>query len=104
MSIKLRPCPFCGGEASIRKGNIYLDITYRVQCNECNAMTYRFFVDHPQVKEDGTVNESTRYTEEQAMRKAAEAWNTRISDAQSLKQLCDIVCKTNYGDTEVAHE
>lgn len=102
MGMMLRPCPFCGSDASIKRGNLYMDVTYRVECNKCFARTALFFVNHPRVNlTDGKPDESTRYTEEQAKRKAAEAWNTRISDAQTLEQLCDIVCKTNYGDEEV---
>lgn len=101
----LKRCPFCGSYASIKRGNLYMDLTYRAECNKCFAMTARFLVNHPKVNPtDGTLDESTRYTEEQAIRKAVEAWNTRISDAQALQHLCDIVCKTNYGDEEITNE
>ena len=78
MTEALKPCPFCGSDASIKSGNLYMDVAYRVECSKCFAMTARFLVNHPKVDlTDGTLDESTRYTEEQAKKKAIEAWNRR---------------------------
>lgn len=43
--MKLKPCPFCGGEAKLWSGNIdddYLDVYYDVYCTACNCMTPKF--------------------------------------------------------------
>ena len=41
--IKLKPCPFCGGEAKIMKDSVYEDNPYFVICTdkkcECYAVT-----------------------------------------------------------------
>ena len=36
MSEKLKPCPFCGGEADIRKPATSFGLT-RIKCNGCGA-------------------------------------------------------------------
>lgn len=43
--MKLKPCPFCGGEATVWNGNIdddYPDVYYDVYCTACNCMTPKF--------------------------------------------------------------
>lgn len=43
--MKLKPCPFCGGEATIWSGPIeddYFNTYYDVYCTECNCMTPKF--------------------------------------------------------------
>lgn len=43
--MKLKPCPFCGGEATLWSGNIdddYSDLYYDVYCTACNCMTPKF--------------------------------------------------------------
>jgi len=58
--IKLKPCPFCGGEAKI---NIHrfvgLSNSYGVECKECMTQSNQFF---------GTVKAAT------------EAWNRRANE------------------------
>jgi Lar family restriction alleviation protein len=43
MAIKLKPCPFCGGEARIEKftskTNGFNDTTWSVNCMECDIGT-----------------------------------------------------------------
>ncbi len=34
---KLKPCPFCGGEATIRKYEYFSEDTYNVYCEECGC-------------------------------------------------------------------
>ena len=50
--IKLKPCPFCGGEAEIISVNA---LTHCVHCKECNLL--RAFI---------------------SQKDAAEAWNRRV--------------------------
>ena len=76
MTEALKPCPFCGGEAVVKTGHIYMDTAYRVECAKCHAITNRFVVDHPKYNSYGVI-ENTRYTDEQAKNKAIEAWNRR---------------------------
>ena len=64
--IELKPCPFCGGEANITKGERWLDETctpskpyYYARCQNCYTTGYKY---HPTEKE------------------AIEAWNTRVGE------------------------
>lgn len=52
---KLKPCPFCGGEAKVQR----FPRNYSVYCTECGARTMSF-----------------KPTEEEAV----EDWNRRVSD------------------------
>lgn len=78
---QLKPCPFCGGCAEFVRKQIYLDHGYRVDCTQCGVKGSLFLVNHPKLKYDG-LDESTRYTEEQAKQKAIEAWNRRADNEQ----------------------
>lgn len=43
--MKLKLCPFCGGEATVWNGNIdddCSDVYYDVYCMDCNCMTPKF--------------------------------------------------------------
>lgn len=73
---ELKPCPFCGGYSEIVRKQICLDHGYRVDCTQCGAKGTVVLVNHPKFTYYG-LDESTRYTEEQAKRKAIEAWNRR---------------------------
>ena len=75
--ITLKKCPCCGGKAEIRKTHVYLDEARRVGCSVCHLTTAPILVNHPKMGGDGKLDESTRYTADQAERKAAELWNAR---------------------------
>ena len=60
--IKLKPCPFCGGEAKI------------VQTMPCGNRTYSFFASCLVCGVEMPRNARTR-------KKATEAWNRRADDA-----------------------
>ena len=55
---ELEYCPFCGGEAVIRNGNFSFMVT--IACKDCDA-------------------EIRVISEENAVEKAVEKWNTRAS-------------------------
>lgn len=76
--IKLKKCPFCGGEADIRKTFELLDEARVVRCSVCLCRTPSVLIDHPKMR-GGELDESTRYTAEQAEAKAAELWNNRAT-------------------------
>lgn len=72
----LKPCPFCGGEAELRDGNIYMTATKIITCKRCHVRTLPVQIDCPSMTDSG-IDESTRYTAEQAEQKAIELWNRR---------------------------
>ena len=43
--IKLKPCPFCGGEAEVKKLGVICDEGYAVVCKECKARTKMTFIE-----------------------------------------------------------
>ena len=59
---KLKPCPFCGGEAILRQCQNGFNIWYRVRCKDCG------------IAQDSIGN--GYYSESQAI----EAWNRRVKD------------------------
>lgn len=76
---KLKPCPFCWGEAELKPSTIYGSPIVFVRCATCFVRTDYVWIDHPRMKATG-LDESTRYTEEQAEAKVIEAWNRRKID------------------------
>ena len=47
--IKLKPCPFCGGEAEVIAHNKFQ--FYKVVCKHCKAQGYQFFPNEEQATE-----------------------------------------------------
>lgn len=60
--LKLKPCPFCGGEAEIRKYVNGYNIWFCARCDSCKI-----------------TQTSTTQTEQQAIA----AWNRRANDGES---------------------
>ena len=93
---KLKPCPFCGGEAKLinqRDYHGYIQ-SYRITCKTCGALTL----------ETSSSN---------SKRKAAESWNTRPFEDKARKETineCEKVChkmsvfKQMYSANEVAEQ
>ena len=60
MNDKLKPCPFCGGEAKVSKYEIITNMpTHSVHCADCYSRTWGMFDKEKQ---------------------AIEAWNRRVND------------------------
>ena len=75
---KLKPGPFCGGEADIRECKAYLDDAVRVICRGCSVATPKVLANHL-----AFVNgEEVYITKDHAIRKAIVAWNRRANDEQ----------------------
>lgn len=77
--LELKPCPFCGADAEVKEGTVYGEKAMRARCTQGCVTTKPFLVNHPKYtqKTFPNLDESTRYTEEQARQKAAELWNRR---------------------------
>lgn len=94
--IELKPCPFCGGEAEVRERHFCLDVGVKIKCTNCNIQTFGTLIDHPRFTPDG-LDESTRYTREQAIEIEAEKWNRRVEQKakKPIKEsLADYGCPT----------
>ena len=81
---ELKPCPCCGGAAEIVRGETFGVRRRSVRCTECGLETQKVFVDKPAItsKSYPHVDESTRYTEQEATQITVELWNRRV-DLQS---------------------
>lgn len=78
---ELKPCPFCGGEAEVRLGNIYTSKVVKVRCTSCFCSTDFVFIDHPELNpKTGKLKEETRYSEPQAGLIAMAMWNRRAEN------------------------
>jgi hypothetical protein len=75
--IELKPCPCCRGTAEIRDCQFFLDVGVKVRCKVCGLQTHGTPIDHPLLMPSG-LDESTRYTREQAIEIEAKMWNRRV--------------------------
>ena len=74
--LELKACPCCGGKAEIRDFQFFLDDGIKIRCTDCGLQTAGTPIDHPLLTPDG-LDESTRYTREQAIDIEVEKWNRR---------------------------
>ncbi len=77
MKIKLERCPFCGGEAEIKKCGIICDEAYVVVCKECHVRTRMEFINRPKIDEEKPEKTAEDF-EKDAMKAAADKWNRRV--------------------------
>lgn len=75
---ELKPCPFCGGEAEIKKGKINLDDYVQVHCTKCGASIPKTLIDHLTY----ICGKQVRFSEENAIARVTNIWNRRADDEQ----------------------
>lgn len=78
---KIENCPFCGGKAKVKKAFVYMDEARFVACRECGTRTKFVLINHPALTiKDGIIelDESTRYTPEDAEKIVIDIWNKRL--------------------------
>lgn len=74
----LKPCPFCGSAAvELRECRVYVSTGWRVKCQTCKVATQGVYINTPVTRGDGTLDESTRYSSDQAAQIAVDIWNRR---------------------------
>lgn len=74
---KLLPCPFCGGEAAVKRGAVYFNFRVWVSCKKCNANTVPFLYGNTGELDS---KDYTRDGEQIARDKAVKAWNRRVNN------------------------
>jgi Lar family restriction alleviation protein len=88
--IKLKPCPFCGGEAAVEKTGIGgyhggRDIYHVVVCEKCGAAGKRIgFYESPKMTNRFSIWVDPKYNPEIG---AADIWNQRTVDATVRRAL-----------------
>ena len=84
LSLTLKPCPFCDGEAEVVIDKYEYTTEIYVQCNECFCKT------------DTYVNIRDR-TDEECIKYAVEDWNRRVENKR-VKQACEYLkkCLKNF--------
>ena len=73
---ELKPCPFCGGRAEIKRGKIYLDDYVQVHCTKCGASIPKTLIDHLAY----ICGKYVRFSEENAIKKTTNDWNRRADN------------------------
>lgn len=76
--IELKPCPFCGGKAEIRRCKVYLDEAMEVHCTECGTSQPKELTNHRMYTNGGEIF----MTEEMAIEKITSRWNRRADNEQ----------------------
>lgn len=84
--IKLKPCPFCGGEAKFKTisnacGHQFVTIEFEISCEKCGVSFPKRYRIEIQLNECGSITMNDYRME------AAEAWNRRADD------LIEMPCK-----------
>lgn len=73
---ELKPCPFCGGKAEIKRGKIYLDDYVQAHCTKCGASIPKTLIDHLVY----ICGKHVRFSEEHAIKKTTNDWNRRADN------------------------
>lgn len=76
---ELKPCPFCGGEAKVSDVITFRKDGKTIECTKCHARSKYVLIDSPTLTYFG-LDESTRYTAEQAVQIVTDLWNRRAED------------------------
>lgn len=73
----LKECPFCGGQASVIKGQVWMQDVYSVECDICGA---HGIIEFPAAK-GRILNHPERVrTDKQAIEEVIAHWNNRKAD------------------------
>lgn len=72
MNIELKPCPFCGGEAHIRRTVDNRILEYYVSCFTCGAETSRVAYLGDAIKDIDAITKAVNYV--------TKSWNRRVSE------------------------
>lgn len=65
---ELLACPFCGGKAYIKRGEIWRAPYYRAECSTCHCLTKKVMMGY-------NLFTKTTTTEQEAIQIAARLWN-----------------------------
>lgn len=79
MQNELKPCPFCGGKAEIRRCKLYLDEAIQVHCTQCGTSQPKEIPNHRMY----SYGEEMFLTEKMATEKMMSRWNRRATDEQA---------------------
>ena len=75
---ELKPCPFCGGAAEIKKTKLYLDDCVQIHCTKCCVHTPKRIFNHLLYRGDNQIY----VTETMATEETINAWNRRADNEQ----------------------
>ena len=75
-TLKLKPCPFCGGEAVAKAVNRNYGLTIWCQCKECGARTEGYC---PTTNNEDTTIDNI----EDCKNRALDRWNRRMNDERT---------------------
>lgn len=76
--LELKPCPFCGGKAEVKKNRVYTEYGLCVHCTECNVHTKTTLYDCTYQYYHG--QRDVFITREMAEQRSAELWNRRANN------------------------
>ena len=75
---ELKPCPFCGGKAEIRRCRVYLDDALQAHCTQCSVSMPKEPINHLLYTEGKEIY----VTEEMAIERTTKRWNRRADNEQ----------------------